>query len=427
MAHARAPRLVPRRGAWHQRLISVICGLWQVTPPLLKKSELVGGPIHREVRTARAEVGIEAVTRRELLAESLIHYREAAELQESTRSTRATPYASVLATEGKSGLGASGQAVSLKTWMRDAASASRRAAVCVGLGAVRAALGQNQHAETHYRDGLRICPNHVDSLFGLACVTAGKHRLRYLKTLLRAKPTHTQAALMLAQCRRLVVVGADELGRPERANRFDTYVTVYWNGECLGNTKTKRQNVSPRWNDAFSLGVVARGQQANVLRLVVHNRVTKSLIGEVIYRVGGDADDDASAAAAAAANAALTDDDAVNASGNRGSVSGFTSPAAQQQEEKQDQAKAAEDDEEGSPPPPPGAVVIRRLCVVGASGLKSDSIGKADAFAVVVWNGVEVGRTAVERNTMAPEWYAEFDISVVPGRYNQLRVGACRA
>jgi tetratricopeptide (TPR) repeat protein len=252
-----------------------------VAPPVLEKAALVGGPRERFVRTVAAEVGTEVTSRRELLAEALVHYRRAAIVQESSQhSSRPSPFASecdrcgsrflsfgvanrggggrlarltggddartgVLAVEGLfTAASHLAHSIKLETWMRDPRSATRRASVQVGLGAVQAALGRTTLAEGRYQEALRICPDHPDALFGLACVASGRTRLRHLRSLLRVEPTHPHAARMLGQCRRLVLVGADDLGLPERANRFDTYVTVWWNGEKLGSTRTKRRTVS---------------------------------------------------------------------------------------------------------------------------------------------------------------------------------------
>ena len=150
------------------------------------------------------------------MTEALVHYRAAAQLQESSDCARPTPFASVLQTEGLSGGFSSGRAVSLKTWLRDSQSGARRASVQVGLGAVYGAMGQCKRSEACYKEALRICPDYPDALFGLATVTGGKTRLRHLKALLRVAPKHRQGKLMMGQCRRVVILGADALAPPEK-------------------------------------------------------------------------------------------------------------------------------------------------------------------------------------------------------------------
>ena len=132
------------------------------------------------------------------MTESLVHYRAAAQLQESSHCARPTPFASVLQTEALSGGFSSGRAVALTTWLRDSQSGARRASVQVGLGAVYAAMGQCKHSEACYKEALRICPDYPDALFGLATVTGGKTRLRHLKALLRVAPKHRQGTFSLA-------------------------------------------------------------------------------------------------------------------------------------------------------------------------------------------------------------------------------------
>jgi hypothetical protein len=185
----------------------------------------------------------------------------------------------VLSTEGLSKGFSAGRSVKLQTWQRDSHSGGRRASVQVGLGGVYGAVGQCKKSEACYIEALRICPDYPDALFGLATVTQGRRRLRYLKALLRVQPKHTQGKLMMGQCRRLVILGADALAPPEKFQKFNVYAKVWWNDELLGSTTTKQQTVEPRWGEPFVLPVEPRGRASHILRVEVHNRTTKALLG----------------------------------------------------------------------------------------------------------------------------------------------------
>ena len=50
---------------------------------------------------------------------------------------------------------------------------------------------------------------------------------------------------------------------------------------------------------------------------------------------------------------------------------------------------------------PPPVVVQRKVCLVGARGLKKvDRLGKVDPFAVLTWNHVKVGQSKVIKRTV---------------------------
>jgi class 3 adenylate cyclase/tetratricopeptide (TPR) repeat protein len=78
--------------------------------------------------------------------------------------------------------------------------------------------------------------------------------------------------------------------------------------------------------------------------------------------------------------------------------------------------------EESLPEPVPEVEVVspddqipfaRQIVVCGARGLVSaDGTGSADAYAVVRWNEVEVGRTEIARRTLGPKWDTKFPLSV---------------
>ena len=62
----------------------------------------------------------------------------------------------------------------------------------------------------------------------------------------------------------------------------------------MGSTSTKQQTVEPRWGEPFVLPVEPRGRGSHILRVELHNRMTKALLGGLTLRVGGDVSADIS-------------------------------------------------------------------------------------------------------------------------------------
>ena len=448
---------------------------------------LLHAALRNDIASTRTGVGVKAVARRELLTEAMVHYRAAAALQESSDCARPTPYASVLATEGLSAGFSSGRSVSLQTWQRDSHSGARRASVQVGLGGVYGAVGQCKRSEACYKEALRICPDYPDALFGLATVTEGKIRLRHLKALLRVAPKHTQGKLMMGQCRRLVILGADALAPPEKFQKFNPYIQVWWNEEYIGSTTTKQQTIEPRYGEPFVLPVEPRGRSSHLLRIEVHNRLTKALLGGLTLRVGGDVEPGVAEIVGGQVEAPPADKTGGEGGEGEGAVDDGAEvmtlpgerpqapeePIAEDEEEEEvvedteeeaelraeleamkpsvlrDRARATVKKEDGSvdeaaiaeaedtddpkqsmialvmaaEKAPPPVIVQRKVCLVGARGLKNlDRLGKADPYAVLSWNYTEIGQSKVVKRTLKPEWGDILSFPVKLTAENHLRV-----
>ena len=82
---------------------------------------------------------------------------------------------------------------------------------------------------------------------------------------------------MMGANRRLVVVGADHLGKSGDYEKFDPFCVVYWNGERVLRTGAKMKTVEPRWEESCLLAVEPR--RANTLRLEVYNRTEANFMG----------------------------------------------------------------------------------------------------------------------------------------------------
>ena len=129
---------------------------------------------------------------------------------------------------------AAGRAMKRVTWQRDVFAARRRATIQVGYGSALAALGWPDTAAVQYREALRLDPSHVEAHFNLACVTAGKARLKHIRQVLKGDPRHKLALQMMGGSRRLVVVGADGLAPAGAFKDHDPFCVVFWNGEEVG-------------------------------------------------------------------------------------------------------------------------------------------------------------------------------------------------
>ena len=89
------------------------------------------------------------------------------------------------------------------------------------------AVGQCKRSEACYIEALRICPDYPDALFGLATVTQGKRRLRYLKALLRVQPKHLQGKLMMGQCREYNSLHHHMIPR-DMCDKFESRARTTW-------------------------------------------------------------------------------------------------------------------------------------------------------------------------------------------------------
>jgi hypothetical protein len=192
--------------------------------------------------------------------------------------------------------------------------------------------------------------------------------------------------------RRLVVEGARGLPGMDGASSADPYARVFWQGQQLSRTNVVRGSLEPKWNKEYTIGVPERG---STLRVVVYDRDALSkddVIGEMELTLGG-----GSVAAGGAGVLVRSTEyplgapgepgDAINADGLFGSV----------------MLRVEE----------PG--LKRRLTIARAAGLPNmDRGGTSDPYAVVSINGVEVGKTAIVRDTIDPVWDTSFEISIAP-------------
>merc|ERR1711871_203242 len=81
-------------------------------------------------------------------------------------------------------------------------------------------------------------------------------------------------------CRRLLVVRAQSLRNADKIGKSDPYAVVYFDNRRVGQTKTMRNTVDPRWDAEFELLDV---DKQSVLKIMVydHDFHTDDFLGEM--------------------------------------------------------------------------------------------------------------------------------------------------
>ena len=196
--------------------------------------------------------------------------------------------------------------------------------------------------------------------------------------------------------RQLVVASATGLKAADRKvfgeGVSDPYAIVYWNDVEIAKTAVEDQTIDPVWETRVMLTIPDRG---GLLRVEVYDHDVGSahdFLGQVEQHVGPGGE----------CNWDWDPDEMV--------LPGTSFPLCAKQDAEGDDAEGVQ----GKLTLRVENPIMRKLILMQAVGLRAADKKTSDPFAIVYWQGREVGQTKVEEKTLDPIWDADFEIAVDP-------------